>query len=168
MRCILGNEIWKLQVLSVPNRITIKCDQHTIDNSIDENRIKVIAEESPERTEEERTRGIPFDYAECSTYPLFADPPSEGQHFETVKDARVCYEQYGKGQEFSMIKRNSTKRNISEEVARVKLCCSNSGFSKKNIRIHPETSERDRSKRSSDKYGCKATLKINWNEKLCK
>ncbi|KAF6171719.1 hypothetical protein GIB67_007240 [Kingdonia uniflora] len=138
-----------------------------MDDSVTENWTKVIVEESPERDEEERTRGVPFDYAECSTYPLFADPPYEGQHFETVEDARVYYEQYGKGQGFSTKKRNSTKRNKSKEVTRVKFCCSNSGLSK-NIGIRPETSERDGSRRSSDKYGCKTTLNINWNKKLRK
>ncbi|KAF6138549.1 hypothetical protein GIB67_022583 [Kingdonia uniflora] len=74
----------------------VHCDRHTMEDSVDKNWSKVIGEQLPERAEDERTKGVPFDFTECSTYLLLADTPYEGQHFESVEDAGVCYEQYEK------------------------------------------------------------------------
>ncbi|KAF6150629.1 hypothetical protein GIB67_022241 [Kingdonia uniflora] len=76
-----------------------------MEDSVDENWSKVIGEESPERYENERI-----------VDPFSAEAPYKGQHFDTVEDARLWYERYGRGQGFSTKIRNSTKRPRLDDI----------------------------------------------------
>ncbi|KAF6156065.1 hypothetical protein GIB67_010989 [Kingdonia uniflora] len=77
----------------------------TMEDSVDENWSKVIGEESPKRCENERI-----------VDPFSAEAPYEGQHFDTVEDAHLWHERYGRGQGFSTKIHNSTKRPRSDDI----------------------------------------------------
>ncbi|KAF6176441.1 hypothetical protein GIB67_010078 [Kingdonia uniflora] len=79
----------------------------TIEDFVDENWSKVIHDESPERSKNEHI----ID-------PLLTESPYEGQHFDTVEDARLYYERYGRGQGISTKIHNSTKRSRSDDIGR--------------------------------------------------
>ncbi|KAF6156481.1 hypothetical protein GIB67_011282 [Kingdonia uniflora] len=127
-----------------------------MEDSVDKNWSKVIDEESLERCENERI-----------VYPFLAEASYEGQHFNTIEDARLWYERYRRGQSFSTKIRNSTKRPRSDDIDRAHFCCMSNDFSQKNLG-NPESSDVAGNRRSSDKCGCNETININWNTKIDK
>ncbi|KAF6134898.1 hypothetical protein GIB67_002299 [Kingdonia uniflora] len=73
----------------------------TMEDSVDENWLKVIGEKSLERCESEHI-----------VDPFLAEALYEGQHFDTVEDARLQYERYGRGQGMSSTGRSESINNF--------------------------------------------------------
>ncbi|KAF6161989.1 hypothetical protein GIB67_020045 [Kingdonia uniflora] len=70
---------------------------------------RVIGDESPPRAANERTTGAGSRTPDCATDSLFVETPYEGQVFDTVDEASLFYEKYGRTKGLSTKKRNSKK-----------------------------------------------------------